>query len=362
MNIAYTNGDIFTGHQIESKKAVLVTNAIVEAIVNESDIPSSYERHDLKGNLLAPAFIDLQLYGGNGHMFLNDSMDAALDSTYQYCKQGGAGYFMMAMATNTMEQFVKGIEAVKRYKGKGLLGLHLEGPYLNPKKRGAHIEKYIKSPTLDELKFLFDAGEGIIQMMTIAPECCSDEAVDFLVSRGIILSAGHTNATYAEAKKAFEKIPMATHLYNAMSGLQHRAPGVVGAIFDHASVKSSVVCDGIHADFAAVRIAKQIMKERLFYITDAVTEITTGEYQHLFKEDHYALPDGTLSGSSLTMLQCVKNGVEQLGITLEESLRMASSYPGSMVNTTRIGVIEAKAAASFCIIDKQLTLLEFIEA
>ncbi len=106
---------------------------------------------------------------------------------------------------------------------------------------------------------------------------------------------------------------------------------MVGAIFNNPSVMASIVCDGIHVDYAAVKIAKTVLQQRLFFITDAVAETTTGEYQHLYKGDHYALPDGTLSGSALTMMQCVKNGVEKVGIPLEEALRMASTYPARLL-------------------------------
>jgi N-acetylglucosamine-6-phosphate deacetylase len=354
MQIAYSHGKIFTGHHIERNKALLIKNNKVEAIVHENEIPSSYEVNDLGGRMIAPALIDLQIYGGNGKMFSHETTTAAIQSTHDYCAAGGCGWFMIAMATNTIDKFKEGIVQVKKYwenGGKGLLGLHLEGPYLNPVKKGAHIERYIKKPTVAEVKELLTLGKDIIKMMTVAPECCDEEIIDLLQSNGVLVSAGHTNATYEEANKGFEKIPVATHLYNAMSPLQHRAPGMVGAIFDHATAMSSVVCDGIHADFAAVRIAKQVMGRRLFYITDAVTECPDGDYPHVFRGDHYALPNGTLSGSSLTMMQCVRNGVENLGISLEESLRMASTYPGSLIRHRKIGVLEKGAEAVAVIFD-----------
>jgi N-acetylglucosamine-6-phosphate deacetylase len=132
---------------------------------------------------------------------------------------------------------------------------------------------------------------------------------------------------------------------------------MVGAIMDHPTAMSSIVCDGIHVDYAAVRIAKKIMKERLFYITDAVAEITTGEYQHIFKGDRYTLPDGTLSGSSLTMMQCVKNGVEHAGIPLDESLRMATVYPAQLLTDRKIGIIEKGYEAGFVAFDNTLDLV-----
>lgn len=344
MSQAYFNGPIFTGNEILFNHAVLIDNDRITAIISKDQIPSHYVKSDLQGKTLVPALIDLQIYGGNGKMFSQETTVEAIAHTYEYCKAGGAHHFMITLATNSIDLFMEGIEVVKAYwanGGKGLLGLHLEGPFLNKVKKGAHIEEYIHSPSMEEVKLLMQKGAGVVKMMTLAPECCDPAIVQYLQEQGVLISAGHTNATYKEATDAFDRgIPLATHLYNAMSGLQHRAPGVVGAIFDHSSVCSSVVCDGIHVDFAAVRIAKEIMKERLFYITDAVAASNGGGYTHEFRGDHYALPDGTLSGSALTMMKCVENGVKYLGISLEESLRMASTYPAQFLKDRKLGRIE----------------------
>jgi len=125
---------------------------------------------------------------------------------------------------------------------------------------------------------------------------------------------------------------------------------------NHPFVASSIVCDGIHVDYAAVHIAKKVLQQRLFFITDAVAETTTGEYQHLFSGDRYALPDGTLSGSALTMLQCVKNAVAHAGISFEEALRMASAYPAQLITGKKLGRIEPGYQADFVVIDPSLEL------
>jgi N-acetylglucosamine-6-phosphate deacetylase len=335
MPIAIVNGKIFTGDTIETKKAILINNGTILDVVSTSEIPGNYVTEDLKGMNIAPALIDLQIYGGNGKMFSHELTTEALRSTYDYCLAGGCAHFMITMATNSIQNFLKGIDAVDAYwkqGGRGVLGLHLEGPYLNAQKKGAHVERYIKKPTIEEIQLLVNRRKDVIKMMTIAPEMFSDEVIDFLLQQGIILSAGHTNANYTQAIHGFNKgIPAATHLFNAMSPLQHRQPGMVGGIFDHPKVMSSIVCDGVHVDYPAVRISKKILGERLFFITDAVTEIKEGEYKHIFKGDRYTLPDGTLSGSALTMMQCVKNVVQHAGIPLDEGLRMASTYPAKLL-------------------------------
>lgn len=364
MSIAYTNATIYTGDTIATGKAVLVHNRAIVDIVPQDAIPSHYEKADLGGLSLAPAFIDLQIYGGNRKLFSDALSIASLEATYQYCLAGGCSYFMITMATNTLEKFLKGIEVVKAYLeqgSKGLLGLHLEGPYINPLKRGAHLESCIKIPTAQEIHTLLEKGNGICKMMTLAPEQCEAPLIDRLLQEGILVSAGHSNATYQQARLAFDKgIPLATHLFNAMSPFQHREPGMVGAIFDHPAVQSSIVCDGIHVHYTAVKLAKQLMQERLFFITDAVTETPEGEYPHLYKNDHYVLPDGTLSGSALTMMQCVKNGVEQVGIPLDEALRMASTYPARFIKDKKLGKIEKGYEASMVVFDSALKVRQTI--
>jgi N-acetylglucosamine-6-phosphate deacetylase len=365
MSTALIAREIFTGHDIQTGKAVLIRDSKIVDTVPVEDIPAGYRVRELPGYMLAPAFIDLQIYGGNGLLFSADLSTAALEATYEYCLQGGCTQFMITMATNSIDKFIHGLEVAREYRrsgGKGLLGVHLEGPYINPEKKGAHIEKYIKTPTLEEITLLLQKGKDVFRMMTLAPERCDPACIDLLLRNGIIVSAGHSNATYDEAIDGFYKgIPAATHLFNAMSPLQGRQPGMLGAIYDNNDVRCSIVCDGVHVDFASVRISKKIMQDRLFFITDAVTEVQYGEYTHLFKGDRYTLPDGTLSGSSLTMLRCVTNGVEKVGIPLPEALRMASLYPAAVLGEQeKRGCIQPGACADLVLLDDQLNILQVI--
>lgn len=365
MATAFIAREIFTGQTIETGKAVLVRDGKIVDIVNSTAIPAGYRQKELPGYMLAPAFIDLQIYGGNGRLFSADLTTDALEAVYEYCLQGGCTQFMITLATNSIEKFLQSMDVARSYQsggGKGLLGIHLEGPYINPVKKGAHIEKFIKKPTVQEIHRLLEKGKGIFKMMTLAPEQCDRECIELLLKNNIIVSAGHSNARYGEAIDGFyQGIPAATHLFNAMSPLQSREPGMVGAIYDNPDVRGSIVCDGIHVDFAAVRISKKIMGDRLFFITDAVTEVQYGEYVHVLKGDRYTLPDGTLSGSALTMLQAVKNGVEKAGIPLPEALRMASLYPATVAGLEKKwGSIKKGAQADFVLLDEQLNLLQVI--
>lgn len=364
--LAYLNGKIFTGEQVMLDKCVLTSEGKVLNIVPATDVPEAARQIDLQGNLLAPAFTDLQIYGGNGQLFGEFPSVDALASTYEFCRSGGATHFLPTVATNSEAVMSAAIQAVREYwagGGRGVLGLHLEGPYIHSEKRGAHLSEYIQKPDLDALKKLVANGHGVVKMMTIAPEVFDGATLDYLLDQGIRLSAGHSNATYDQAMWAFDKgIDTATHLYNAMSALQHRAPGMVGAIFEHPGVSVSVVADGYHVDFAAIRIAKKILQDRMFLITDAVTENPNGRYAHLLAGEKYIVPDGTLSGSALTMLKAVKNSVRELGGTLEESLRMASLYPARVMGLEhRIGRIAPGFDENFIVLDPELQLINVFD-
>jgi N-acetylglucosamine-6-phosphate deacetylase len=331
-SIKYFNGRVFTGESWLDQAVISIENDRIISVAHDG---SADEQIDLQGKKLVPAFIDIQLYGGNGLFFGEHPTVAALEATVAYSREGGANLILPTVATNTNEVSFAAIDAVREYwkaGGTGVAGLHLEGPFLNEVKRGAHAIDKIQEPTVSNVRKLVDYGKGVVRMMTIAPELFSEEAIEILHEAGIIISAGHSNATYTEANSAFDKgIKVCTHLFNAMSPLQHRAPGLVGAILDHPTVMSSIVTDGYHVDAAVIRLAKKLMGERLFIITDAVTENNEGYYQHRLAGNRYVMPDGTLSGSALTMAKAVKYCVEQVGIDEGEVLRMASLYPARVL-------------------------------
>ena len=180
---------------------------------------------------------------------------------------------------------------------------------------------------------------GVIKMITIAPELQDQEVIDYLHNQGIIISSGHSNATYQEGKSFLNKpVQAVTHLYNAMPQMHHREPGYIPAIFEEKPY-ASIVADGIHVDFAMVRLAKRELGDKLFLITDAVAAASEGTYHHQFKGDRYVMPDGTLSGSVLTMLKAVENCVKHVGIGLAEAINMASLYPARLAKMDQKGRI-----------------------
>lgn len=354
---------IFTGEEWLTGQAIVVKNGTIENIVSSSEVEPSELNH-FKDCFIVPAFIDAQVYGAAKKLFSVYPEASTLQLMYNEFVKQGTCLFLPTLATNTIEVFKKGIDAVNQYwnkGGKGVYGLHLEGPWLNEIKNGAHVKEWIHSPSVAEVKELLEYGKDVIKMITLAPEVCSDEVIDLLLSHHIIIAAGHSNATYHEAIKSFDKgISTVTHLYNAMSSLHHRAPGLVGAAFQHQKVFASIIPDGHHADYAAIAIAKKIMGKRLFAITDAVTETNAGPYQHQLAGDLYEC-NKVLSGSALSMHKAFKNMIEHAGIEMSEALRMCSLYPSQLLKCDQqYGRIADHASANFIVLNQKLEIVEMI--
>ncbi|HWZ02978.1 MAG TPA: N-acetylglucosamine-6-phosphate deacetylase [Mucilaginibacter sp.] len=363
MITALHNLQLITDGTISNGKAVLISNGSITAIVDENAAPADSKKIDLNNAFLAPGLIDLQLYGSGGKNFGGVPEPSALAQMEHDLLNEGTTGFLATIATNTNEVVEKGIEAAKIYReqSKGnFWGLHLEGPYLNAEKKGAHPAKYIKKGTLAEVERWIAMADGVIKMMTIAPELQDQEVIDYLHDHGIILSSGHSNATYQQGK-SFLNNPVAavTHLYNAMPQMHHREPGYIPAIFEEKPY-TSVVNDGIHVDFAMVRLAKRELGDKLFLITDRVTESKEGAYHHHFTGDRYVMPDGTLSGSCLTMLKAVENAVEHVGINLAEAINMASLYPAQLVKMTKKGRIAPGYDADMVIFNEDFEITNTI--
>jgi N-acetylglucosamine-6-phosphate deacetylase len=364
--ICYAAEKVFNGHEMLPHHGVIVANGKIKAVLPQVSIDREIPVIDFGDKYIVPAFLDLQLYGSNGRLLAVYPNAQSVEEMYKYSSAGGAAYCMPTVATNPYPVIFECIDAIRAYwakGGKGVLGLHVEGPWINPIKRGAHKTEWIFSPTLEQAKELLDYGEGVIKIITLAPEVCSDEVIELVKCRNILVSAGHSNATYNEASEAFDKgIRATTHLYNAMSPLQHRAPGLVGACFNHPDVSSSIIPDGHHVDYSAIKVAKKMMGERLFVITDSVTETTTGYYQHFFEGDKYT-SNGILSGSALTMAKAVYNLVHHVGIPLPEALRMCSLYPARMLNMSdEVGLIREGYLAKMAVLDENMNVVGMIDA
>jgi len=353
---ALIGGRIYTDSEIIEQRVLLLNEGKIVGIVDEQDLPEGYQLLDVKGTNICAGLIDLQLYGDGSDLY---SAELTLDSLERISNgliDKGTTSYMMTLATNTIQVFKEAIRIAEDYHHDAFLGLHLEGPFLNAKKRGAHPEELIITPTKERIKDLLQ-GNKVVKMMTIAPECFSDEVLTYLQGYQLLLSAGHSNATFEEGTHGYDSgIPASTHLFNAMSPLHHREVGLVGAIFNHSKACASIIVDGHHVSFEAVKIAKRQMGERLFMITDAVAACTKGIYQHVLNDGYYALPDGTISGAAISLFEGIRNCVEHVGIPLDEAIRMATTYPAKLLKRSDIGNLNPGSIANIIVFTDDLKL------
>ena len=361
MTIAPHNLQLISNSVITRGKAILIDGEKIIDIIDESAIPQDVECIDLHGANVAPGLIDLQIYGSGGRLFAGQTDAGTLRQMEDDLLAQGTTGFYATLGTDTNEVFEKGIQAAKNYMAKSrgnFLGLHLEGPFLNPLRKGAHLENLIIKGALNTVQRWVEMAGGVIKMMTIAPELQDKEVIDYLNDHGVILSSGHSNATYQQGKSFLNNpIKAVTHLYNAMPPMHHREPGYIPAIFEEKPY-TSIVADGIHVDFAMVRLAKRELGDKLFLITDAVTANNQGTYHHRFKGDRYVMHSGdTLSGSCLTMLKAVQNCVEYAGISLAEAINMASLYPAQLASLIKKGKIEAGFDADLVVFSDSFEVL-----
>jgi N-acetylglucosamine-6-phosphate deacetylase len=344
------NINYFHGNKILQNNSIGVGNGKIENI--------AAAEATIGNELLVPGFVDLQIYGAESNLFSANPTIESIRHIEDALLKDGTTSFLICLATNTPQVFDQCISVIKEYRkeARNCLGLHLEGPFINREKRGAHVKEYIRKATLDEVKELLEFADGTIKMMTLAPELQDDDVIDYLLQNDVIVSLGHSSATFEQATAAYNKgIQTTTHLFNAMSALQHRAPGIPTAVFNHPTAMSSIIADGLHVDFEVVKVAAKVMKERLFLITDAVAACNEGPYQHHAINGKFVLADGTLSGSSVTMLDSIKNCVNHCDIKLSDALNMATLYPAKLIGKENaIGQIIPGADANFVVLNEKL--------
>jgi N-acetylglucosamine-6-phosphate deacetylase len=357
MITAFINATIFTGEELLSGKVLLTEGEKIREIAGPESVPVDAMAVDCKGGIITPGLIDLQIAGSGGYLFSDNPTPEALNAITENILKSGTTAFLIAIPTNSDYVYHKAIGVIKENPHPAVLGLHLEGPFISSSKAGAHSKHHITIPGVQDIKDLLSNSAGAVKMMTVAPEICSPEVIQVLTDYGVTVAAGHSNASFGEAERGFRNgISTVTHLFNAMSPLHHRDPGLPGATFMNRDVYASIIADGIHVSYDMIYLCKSIMKERLYLVSDAVEESSHGPYLHVRQRDRFTLPDGTLSGSALTMLQAVKNCVQHANIPLEESLRMASLYPARVIKCRERGLLKKGCRADLTIFNKDFTL------
>lgn len=337
--IAYTGARIFDGETWWDRSALVVNGDRIEGIV-AADSPTDAERVVLAGGILAPGFIDLQVNGGGGALFNLAPTVESIETICSTFTRFGTTACLPTLVTDTREvnaaAVAAGIAAAQRGV-RGFLGLHLEGPHLSVARKGAHDPKLIRPMDEDDLLKLVEARTRLPNLLTtVAAETVTPNQITRLRDAGLVVSIGHTDATYVVAKAAVEAgASIATHLFNAQSQLSNREPGVVGAVLD-LPIWAGLIADGIHVHPVTIGVALRAKRGpgRIFLVTDAMS--VTGTDAPSFeltgrtvyrKDGALRLADGTLAGADLTMIDAVTFIHRTIGLPLEEALRMASRYP-----------------------------------
>lgn len=373
---ALTHCIIYTGHERLDNHAIIIDGTLIKDICPLADLPANIEQHDLQGAILSPGFIDLQVNGCGGVQFNDNKENVTLEHLEIMQKANertGCTSYLPTLITCSDELMKHGVEVMSEYlktHRNQALGLHLEGPYINIIKKGTHNPEFIRKPSAEMIDYLAAHADAITKV-TLAPEMVDESYIRQLTNAGIVVSAGHSNSTYEEARLGFKAgIRFSTHLFNAMPYISGRGPGLVGAIYDTPEVYAGIIADGLHVQWANIRNSKHLKGDKLVLVTDATApagiDPQTGEMDHfifagktIYYRDGLCVDEnGTLSGSSLTMIEAVKNTVEHVGIALDETLRMATLYPARAIGVeSQLGSIAPGKVANLTAFNHDFQIL-----
>jgi N-acetylglucosamine-6-phosphate deacetylase len=340
---ALVNGRVLTDQGFAEGLAVLIEGSTIAAVVPRGDARvRTMPAYDLRGSLLAPGFIDCQVNGGGGVLF-NDApqVQTIRQIAAAHRRFGTTGLLptLISDDAQVMRAAIEAVAAAIEQGVPGVLGIHLEGPYLSPQRKGIHNASKFHAPGTADVELVGSLGSGKT-LLTLAPEQVSTATLRELAARGVVLAAGHTAATYAQTRAALDAgLRGFTHLYNAMSPLGSREPGVVGAALEDAASWCGIIVDGHHVHPAALRVALTAKpRGKVFLVTDAMPPVGARRSDFQLNGETITCRDGlctnahgVLAGSALDMAGAVRNAVSMLHIPLVEALRMASAYPAAFL-------------------------------
>jgi N-acetylglucosamine-6-phosphate deacetylase len=369
--LALTGGRVLRSDQFVRNQCVLIEHGLIIDVLPADDPRCrAAERYDLGGGLLLPGFIDLQVNGGGGVLF-NDapSVDAIRAIGAAHRRFGTTG-FLPTLISADLDIVARAIAAVRNAiaaEVPGVLGIHIEGPFLNVARKGVHDPAKLRELDASALGLLTSLG-GARTLVTLAPEMTTPQLIERLVAAGVVVSAGHTNASYAEIRGALAHgLTGFTHLFNAMSQLTGREPGAVGAALDDQRSWCGIIVDGEHTDPVVLRIALRCKPhDRFMLVTDAMPSVGTShgwftlQGRRITVRGHACVDeDGRLAGSNIDMASCVRNAVAMLGVSLPQAVRMASLVPAEFLGVAQdYGQIAAGQRANLVLADDELNVRE----
>lgn len=344
---------IFTGDRFLHDHAVVMKGDRIERVIPACEITSDQESIDLGGGILAPGFIDLQVNGGGGAFFTNETTVDSLARMLDGHRPTGTTSMMPTMISDTRETHQAGVQAVAdavEQGMKGILGVHIEGPFFSVEKRGAHNEKYIREMENDDISWI-SGIKGFKVMVTLAPEKAKAGQIKSLADAGVVVCAGHTNGEYDDIVTGIEEgLQGFTHLYNAMSPQTGREPGVVGAALSSKTTWCGLIADNHHVHKGSILVALAAKPQgKLYLVSDAMSTVGSDEKsftiygEEIFEKDGALVnAEGRLAGSAIGMIDAVRIMHKDVGISLEEALRMAALYPAEFMQLeSELGRVKA---------------------
>ncbi len=364
-------GNVITPFQLLKDKAIFIRKEKISSIEDGRDITNLADAEiiDAKDGFIVPGFVDIHVHGGGGFDVMDGDYEAVKQVAETHSRFGTTAFLPTTM-TMSKDKIIGGLKSVNEVflKGTGaaeILGVHLEGPYISPAKKGAQKEKDIRKASVEEFIEFNKVSGNLIRIVTIAPEMPGViELIRWLYRHNIIASVGHSNATYKEVQAGIKAgITHVTHTFNAMRGFSHREPGVVGAALSYPELTLEMIADGVHLHPVAMKILLKIKEiERVILITDAMraTSKLEGAYnlggqEVIVTKGEARLKDGTLAGSVLTMDKAVRNMIDIVGVSLKEAIQMATINPARCLGVEdKKGSVEPGKDADIVILDKKL--------
>ncbi|MBL0405804.1 N-acetylglucosamine-6-phosphate deacetylase [Microvirga aerilata] len=365
MATALVGARVFDGTHMLEGRAVVVEQGRILGLPRVQDLGAGIERHQVEG-LLGPGFIDVQVNGGGGVLYNDVRSVEGLKAIAQAHRAYGTTGLLPTFITDTRETMVQAMEAMRAAlsaRVPGVLGIHIEGPFISPERKGVHNPDFMRPMEDEDIAIMTSLKEGRT-LVTLAPERNSMEAIARLAAAGVLICAGHTASDYATVMEACRHgLRGFTHLYNAMPPLAGRDPGPVGAALDSPDTWCGLIVDGHHVSDAALRVAVAAKgTERMMLVTDAMsvtgTDLTSFELhgRTIYRKDgRLTTEDGTLAGSDLDMASAVRNSVRRLGLALPNVLRMASLVPATFLKLDHeLGRIAPGYRADLVLLDESL--------
>jgi N-acetylglucosamine-6-phosphate deacetylase len=368
---ALANGRVLLDEGLVEGRVVLVDGERIAAVTDARDPRLRAARtRDLDGALLLPGFVDCQVNGGGGALFNDAPSVATIEQIGRAHRRFGTTAFLPTLISDDMSVIRRAIDAVREAIARrvpGVVGIHIEGPFISAARKGAHDGAKVRDLDARGVALLASLGVGRT-LVTLAPEVAEPQTIRALADSGVVISAGHTNATFEQTLAAFASgVSGVTHLFNAMSPMTNREPGTVGAALHDPDCWCGLIVDGRHVHPAVLRLALRAKSpERFMLVTDAMPSVGSERDHFLLQGRRIVVKDGvcmdehgTLAGSAIDMASAVRNAIDLLGLPLELAVRMASAHPARFLRMEgEIGRIAQGQRANFVVADDRMRVRE----